>query len=178
MKYFLFFVMSISTLFAQDKLDLFLSAYQDNNHQLACKVGRELYRAELRDESLLVAIGSSCAEDDFIDFIAVLQQRLGNTAESRRATVYFSTLVLQKRLLSQFMFEGVDLSEYTLPKTEHILSIVFEAIKNKRYTVIESNPKHLRIGDKENYIDLSVDKKIHVNVYQNERKIQEHRYRR
>ncbi len=178
MKYFLLFVLSLGSLFAEDKLDTFLSAYQDKNYHRACEIGRELFRDELHDENLLLAIGQSCAEDDYIDFNVAIQRRLGKSAESRRAAVYFSTLVLQKRLLSQFMFEDVDLSQYSLPKTEHILSILFEAIKNKRYTVIRNKPKHLRIGSKENYIDLYVDKKIHANVYQNKIKIQEHRYRR
>lgn len=178
MKYLLFFLLFLSALFAEDKLGSFLNAYQDNNHQLACKIGRDIYRSELRDEALLIAIGQSCAQDDYIDFNAHLQQRLGASMDSRRAAVYFSTLILQKRLLSQFMSEDVDLSHYSLPKTDHILSIVFEAIKNKRYTVLSVKPKHLRIGNEDNYIELFIEKKIHVDVYQNRTKIQEHRYRR
>ena len=178
MKLALLFVLSLTSLLAENKFDNFLSAYEDKNYHLACEIGRELFRDDLHDESLLIAIGQSCAEDDYIDFNVALQRRLGKSADSRRAAVYFSTLVLQKRLLSQFMYEGVDLSQYSLPKTEHILSIIFDAIKNKRYTVIRNKPKHLRIGNEENYIDLSVEKKIHVDVYQNKTKIQEHRYRR
>ncbi len=178
MKWLLIFILNMTSLFANDKLNAFLDAYQNDDAVKACSIGRELYRSGLEDEKILIAIGQSCAEDDYINFIGVLQQRLGKSAESRRAAVYFSTLILQKRLISQYMFEDVDFSAYTLPATDHILSLTFEAIKNKSYTLVPDNTKHLHIGDRDNYLDLYVDQKIYIDVYRDGKKIQEHRYRK
>lgn len=168
----------MTSLLANDNLSAFLDAYKKEDSALACRIGREIYRSGMKDEKILIAIGQSCAEDDYINFIGVLQQRLGESAESRRAAVYFSTLLLQKRLISQYMSEGTDLSLYTLPKTEHILSLTFEAIKNNNYTLVSQSPKHLRIGDEDNYLDLYVKKKIYIDVYRDREKIQKHRYRK
>ncbi len=162
---------------ANDDLGLFLQAYTAKDMDLACEKGRSLYRANIRDESILIAAGHACSAVDYIDFVGVLQQRLGFSEESRKAAVYFSTLVLKKRLISQYMHEGTDLKLYTLPNTDHILSRVYEGIRNEKFTLVSVQPKHLRIGNDKDYIDIFVKKKIHVDVYQNGQKIQEHRYR-
>ena len=170
----IFIIISLS---ANDNLSRFVNAYKAKDMSLACSLGRQLYRANMRDEKILIASGHACAEDDFIDFIGVLQQRLGETPSSRKATVYFSTLLLKKRLISEYMHEGADLSPYTLPLTDHILSQVFEAIKTKNFTTIEESPKHIRIGDEDDYIDVSVRNKVYVRVYKEGKRISEHRYR-
>lgn len=184
MKLLIVVLLLLTATFAQDNLARFVKAYKDKDMSLACSLGRQVYRSNVRDEKILIAAGHACAEDDFIDFIGVLQQRLGSTATSRRATVYFSTLLLKKRLITEYMHEDVDLSPYTLPLTDHILSKVFEAIKNKNFILIadtdpskKGSKKHLRIGDTKDYIDVYLQTKIYVDVYQEGKKIQEHRYR-
>ena len=75
------------------------------------------------------------------------------------------------------MHEDIDLSAYSLPLTDHILSRVYEAIKNENFTLVSKDPKRLHIGDAGNYIDLYVKKKIYVDLYQKGKKIQGHRYK-
>ena len=178
MKWLLILVLNMTSLLANDNLSTFVNAYKNGDTALACSIGRKIYHSGVQDEKILIAIGKSCADNDYINFIGVLQQRLGESAESRRAAVYFSALVLKKRLISQYMFEGTDLSPYTLPRTKHILSLAFEAIKDKNYTLLSDNPRHLRIGDENNYLDIYTDNKIHIDVYRDKIKIQEHRYRK
>lgn len=177
MKCFFILVLMISSVSANDDLRRFSKAYKVKNMSLACDMGRRLFRSNIRDENVLIAVGDACSEADFIDFVGVLQQRFGRSANSRKAAVYFSSLVLQKRLIAQYMYEDRDLNFYSLPHSEHILSKVYEAIKKEEFTLISQNPKHLHIGDKENYIDLYLKEKIYVDVYENSQKIQEHRYR-
>jgi len=167
----------LSFLYANSNLERFVQAYKAKDMALACSLGRTLYRDNMRDEKILIASGHACAEDDFIDFIGVLQQRLGQTPASRKATVYFSTLLLKKRLISEYMHEGNDLSAYTLPLTDHILSQVFEAIKNGNFTTLSTSPRHIRIGDEQNYIDVSVKKKVYIKVFKEGKQVREHRYR-
>ena len=177
MKVLISLIFIISSIYAKDNLSRFVNAYKAKDMSLACSLGRQLYRSNMRDEKILIASGHACAEDDFIDFIGVLQQRLGETPASRKATVYFSTLLLKKRLISEYMHEGADLTPYTLPLTDHILSQVFEAIKMNNFTTIAESPKHIRIGDGNDYIDVSVKNKVYVRVYKEGKKISEHRYR-
>jgi len=177
MKHVLLLVLLLGSLHAQDMLSNFVQAYKDKDMALACSLGRQLYRSNMRDEKILIASGHACAQDDFIDFIGVLQQRLGKSASSRRATVYFSTLLLKKRLIFEYMHEDIDLSPYTLPLTDHILSKVFEGIKTDNFRLLSQNPKHLIIGDDQDYIEVYVKNKLYVNVIENGKKVQEHRYR-
>lgn len=166
-----------AALFSEDDLSSFLHAYKQGDSESTCRFGRQLYRANIRDENILIAAGQACAKEDFIDFVSVLQQRLGKSPESRQAAVYFSSLVLQKRLIFQFMLEDVDLSPYALPVTDHILSRVFEAIKNGEYSLIAERPKHIQIGTQEDFLDVYITKKVCVDHYKDNKKIREHRYR-
>lgn len=176
MKYFLY-LMLIATFVKADNLSSFLKSYKNGEVQKSCSYGRKLFRSSIRDEKILLAISDVCAKADYIDFIAVLQQRLGKSAQSREAAVYISTLSLQRRLISQHLNENTDISLYSLPKTDHILSTVFEAIKNKKYTTVDENPKHIKIEKKDKQIDVHVSDKIYINVYQDNKIIQKHRYR-
>lgn len=177
MKFLIGLVIVSASLLNADTLNAFLQAYKSGDSELTCTYGRDLYRTNIRDENILIAIGQACAEVDFIDFIGVLQQRLGKSSESRKAAVYFSSLVLQKRLISQFMYEDIDLRSYALPVTDHILSRVFEAIKSADYRLVSHNPKHIQIGTQEEFLDVYTDKKICVDHYKGHKKIRAHRYR-
>jgi len=161
-----------------DELSSFLNSYKSGKVKIACAHGRNLYRSSnMRDEQILLAIADVCAKADFIDFIAQMQERFGKTSQSRAAAVYVSTLVLQKKLISQFLNEDVDISTYNLPKTDHILSNVFEDIKNKNYKLIQDKPKHIQIEDNGLFIEVFLDKKICIDVYKDKIKVQRHRYR-
>jgi len=178
MKVFLLLVFIVVSIYAKDNLSQFIDAYKAKDMSQACALGRQLFHENMRDEKILIASGHACAEDDYINFIGVLQQRLGKTPASRKANVYFSTLLLKKRLISEYMHEDADLSPYTLPLTDHILSQVFEAIKVENFISIAESPKHIRIDDDRGYIDVSVsNNKVYVKVYKEGRKISEHRYR-
>lgn len=177
MKFFLSLLLMSGLLLADNELRIFLEAYKSGDSSQACDSGRKLFRSHMRDENLLIAIGHACSEEDFIDFVGVLQQRLGQTPESRNAAVYFSTLVLEKRLIAQYMHAETNLDLYALPVTDHILSRVYEAIKNKDFTLVSETPKHLHIGNAEDYLDVYIQDKMYVDVYKNSQKIKKHRYR-
>ncbi|HIC43010.1 MAG TPA: hypothetical protein EYO73_01560, partial [Sulfurimonas sp.] len=81
MKFVLISILFVVSLFSQDRLLDFVKAYEAKDMSLACSLGRKLYRADIRDENILIATGHACAEDDFIDFIGVLQQRLGQSSK-------------------------------------------------------------------------------------------------
>lgn len=177
MKWLLAVVIGWTLLSASDDATNFLEAYKNKDAKRACHFGRKLFHAGARDEKILIATGQVCAEIDYIDFLAVLQQRLHSSKRSREAAVYFSSLVLQKRLISQFMFEDADLSEYVLPRSDHLLSRVFEAIKKEEFIIISLKPKHIQIGSKDDFLDLYTDTMIYVDHYKEQQKIQTHRYR-
>lgn len=177
MKWLLAAVIGWTLLGASDDATNFLEAYKSKDAQSACHFGRKLFHAGTKDEKILIATGQLCAEADYIDFLGVLQQRLHSSRPSREAAVYFSSLILQKRLISQFMFEDADLSAYVLPRSDHLLSKVFEAIKNEEFIVVSVNPKRIQIGSKDDFLDLYADTMIHIDHYKEQLKIQTHRYR-
>lgn len=176
MKSFLVLVL-LSALIQADDLGSFFETYKSGDVKSSCEYGRKLYRSNIREEKILLAIGDMCAKADYIDFVAELQQRLGQSPQSREAAVYISTIVLQKRLISQYLHENIDISSYSLPKTDHILSTVFEAVKNREYNLIDENPKHIQILKDDQLIDVSISEKIMIDVYKDKELIQRHRYR-
>ncbi len=177
MKWLLACLLGIGSLTASDDIASFLDAYKSGNAELTCKHGRNLFRSGIRDETILIAAGEACTKADYIDFVGVLQQRLGESAEARKAAVYFSTLVLQKRLIAQFMFDDIDIGAYTLPVTDHILSRVFEAVKTRSYVLIDQNPKRVQVIDRNELIDIYTDKKTYIDLYRDKKLVERHRYR-
>lgn len=177
MKWLLAAVIGWTLLGASDDATNFLEAYKNKDVQRACHFGRKLFHAGTKDEKILIATGQVCAEADYIDFLGVLQQRLHSSRPSREAAVYFSSLILQKRLISQFMFEDAYVSAYVLPRSDHLLSRVFEAIKKEEFILISLSPKRIQIGSEDDFLDIYTDKMIHIDRYKEQQKIQTHRYR-
>ena len=154
----------------------FMKAYQTQQYEVACKYGMNLFYEGARDTNLLIAIGNACAQSDYINFLGRLQSALQLNEEARDAAVYFSSLILTKRLLFQFMFDETDITSYTLPVTNHLLSRVFEKIKEGNYKVVSRHPKVIKIGDDQKYMLLYTKKRLMIEEYRNSQIVQTHRY--
>jgi hypothetical protein len=128
---FLFIVLATSS-FAYDK-DAILKDYAAKKYKKICLESAYFYKNGGKDENLLSLIGDSCVKSDFINPLGYIVKNLISTPQARQNASYFSTILLQKKLIYQFVNDGLDLKNLRLPKTEHILSIVFENLVKNNY---------------------------------------------
>lgn len=162
-------VMCVLPMHAKTTSD-FIEAFRAGDYELVCREGLETYYGGRNDEMFVIMVGTACARIDNINPLGMLQRNLVSTASARETASYFATLVLQKRLLYQFMIDHTAITSLHLPYSNHILSIVFERIANGSYTWVSDAPKMIKVfdGDKSMIISVSDDepKKILIDEYQ------------
>jgi len=94
----------------------------------------ENYRKYVKNYNVLSIIGLSCVKNDQLVLLLPISYRLRKSKISRKNSIYFLTLVLQKRLLYSYFFDGSnDIFYFSFPKTDYFLSDVFDAIRNKNF---------------------------------------------
>ncbi len=156
-----------------------LHYYSQSNYKKACKEGKKVLNK--LENSFVSVVGDACAKADDINTLGIIVKKLNKTKNDRANASYFATLILQKKLIYQFMNDGLDISGLVLPKTGHILSRVFEKLTLKNYKRVDKKIKKLYINDGEyKYILwLSHDKpaKLYIAEYKNDIFIKKHWYR-
>jgi len=158
----------------------FIKDFKAKKYNKVCEKGSKLYYGGYTDENFVSLVGISCAKVDRINILGMLQRSLVNTAASRENASYFSTLILQKRLIYQFMIDDLDLSHLKLPTSSHLLSRVFEQLSNKNYTLLSSTPKLIEINANGRKFILSVSddspKKVLIDEYKADGDLERHWY--
>ena len=113
------------------KADL-LHDYLNAKYNKVCKFKNiEKYK---KDENLLSLIGMSCLKTDKLYVLPYILVHLKHLKNSRKNALYFLTILMQKRLLYSYLFDGQSLQSFSFPLTDYVLSYIFEAIKNNNYT--------------------------------------------
>lgn len=175
------FSLGIFTNLEAKSIDDLVKDFQNRNFKTVCQDGMRKYSGGNRDEDFLGMVGVACAEIDFINPLGILQKSLRSTKAGRNNASYFATLILQKKLLYQFMLDDIDLGYLRVPDTGHILSIVFKNLILKKYKTVSSSPKELEISDGNRVIKVYIEKatppKVIVDVYKDGKKVEHHWYR-
>lgn len=151
--------------------------YEAKNYDKVCNESTELYIRNEKNEQILVAIGDACARVDSINPLGYIVKNLVSTKEYRESGSYFATLLLQKKLIYQFMNDGINVKELTLPRTDHVLSRVFEQLSKGNYHTV---PNGIEITTESmNYLLwLSKDdpKKVYIDENKDGKLVQRHWY--
>jgi len=139
-----------------------------------------LYYGGYTDENFVSLVGVSCAKVDRINLLGMLQRSLVSSKSSRENASYFSTLILQKRLIYQFMIDDLDVAKLTLPASTHLLSRVFEQLSTGKYKVLSSSPKLVELDANGRRIILSLSDdepvKVLIDEYTTEGQLERHWY--
>lgn len=151
LKSLLFLSLFLTYVFAYDKDDI-MKDYTSGNYKQVCLESASFYKNNGKNENLLTIIGDACVKSDFINPLGYIVKNLVSTPDFRQNASYFSTILLQKKLIYQFINDGIDLSNMRLPKTEHILSVVFENLATKNYIQIDEKIIIKQDNDKEIYL--------------------------
>lgn len=164
------------TLFAYTHDDV-IKDYQAKKYKDVCINSAVFYKNAEKNEKILSIIGDACARVDYINPLGYIVRGLISTPEFRENGSYFATLVLQKKLIYQFMNDGIDLKNLRLPRSDHTLSVVFENLVKKSYEskdgkiVIKTDSKEYRV-----WITDSKKRVVHVEEYIDNKKIKTHWY--
>jgi len=124
MKILLFFMLVIN-LYSDIKQDM-LGLYQNNKFDAVCKTGFRNFKNNKKDEEFVSLYAFACLKSDYIDRLAVPTAMLKHSEEARSNSAYFSIILMQKKLLYHALVDNYDLSPFTLPSTNYVLSKVFD----------------------------------------------------
>lgn len=147
------------TLAQADIYQKFATYLHAKDYKHACRTGSKIVYSGEKDEKLLSVIAQTCLKSDSINMVSLIQGKLRQTQKSRTNAVVLASIALQKKLIYQFMYDGVDISTLALPVTEHPLSYAFTAIRDGKFELLSKQPKI--IGFKKADLDYKVfiDKK-------------------
>ncbi len=157
----------------------FSKAYKAKEYIKACQIGKKIFTYE-RDEKFLSLIGHACLQADYIDTLAIIQSRLRSSAEARENAVVFASILLQKRLIYQYMYDNTDLSRLSLPIGKHPLSYAFVAIRDGNITLTSRTPKVIEFQHDgiryKLYIDRQQKGKVIIEAHHTDNTTTIHRY--
>jgi len=178
---FLIFTVAVGILSADQKMQRVVADYEKQKYSEVCNNGVNLYGSGYKNEAFLSIVGDACAKIDSIYAISQLQNSLIKTEQGRMNASYFATLVLQKKLIYQFFIDDLDLGHLVLPRTGHILSILFDNIIESKYTTISKEPKKIEFMDSERKIIAYTKphkdiKKVVIDIYEDGQLIKSHSY--
>jgi len=156
----------LSALVEARDITSFINDFKAEKYNKVCEQGSRLFYGGYTDENFISLVGISCAKVDRINILGMLQRSLVSSESSRENASYFSTLILQKRLIYQFMIDDTDISHLTLPSSRHLLSRVFDHLSAKEYKVLSEHPKLIEINDhgRKIIVSISDDEPIKVLV--------------
>ncbi len=184
MRAFIILLGVLSMVYANDDYQAFVKAYQNGSfeeYKKACHLGKALFSRGEKDEKFISLIGMACLKADYIDMLGLIQSRLYTTDEGRTNAALFTSILLQKRLILQYMYDDTDISTLALPVADHPLSIVFSAIRDGHYKEVSNHPKEIIIEQDHTryrvYIDKEKKNKLAIDITTDAGILQEHRYR-
>jgi len=106
--------------------------FKNKNYEKICTV--QNYKKYINNSKMLNLIGLACVKIDKLVLLTPISFRLRKDKISRKNSIYFLTLVLEKRLIYSYFFDGNrDIFYFSFPKTNYFLSDIFDAIKNKHF---------------------------------------------
>lgn len=124
MKILLLITIITGMLYATPKEQLY-RLYQNGDYLEACTQGMRDFHANRKDHEFVSLYAFSCLNADYIDRLAAPISVLRSTPESRANAAYLSVILMQKKLLYHALLDGYDLSSFSVPTTDYILSKVF-----------------------------------------------------
>ena len=126
--------MTTAFLFSSNLSTLY-KLYEKQEYRKACDYAVKYFykKRNKNSEKYMTLYGLSCLETDKIHRIATPILRLKSSKDARANAAYFSTILLQKKLLFQALVDKTSLKNLHLPDTSFILSKIFTLFVNEEY---------------------------------------------
>lgn len=132
MKFLLIVFVFINCVFAVNMEDV-KTWINNKNYAKLCHNNVFDLASKNKDEGLLSVYADACLQTDWVNKLSSVVILLRQTKEGRQNAVYYSTILYKKKLLYLSMIDGIDISGMFLPKTNYILSDIYDAYVEKKY---------------------------------------------
>ena len=126
-------IILLSSMLFSSNLSTLYKLYEKQEYDKGCDYAMKYFQKNKNSEKFVTFYGLTCLETDNIHRIATAMLRLTETKASRENASYFATILLQKKLLRQALLDERPLGKLTLPKTDFVLSKVFNLFVSKKY---------------------------------------------
>ena len=156
--------------------------YENQEYDRGCDYAMRHYNKNKDDEKFVALYGLSCLETNNIHRIATPMIVLKKSKSSRENASYFGTILLQKQLLKQAILDGKDLGNLRLPKTNFVISKIFNLFVEKKYTLKDGIYRLVdsQNGDIKYQVYTQKDKNIDymiIDIYKSDKFIKRYRYK-
>jgi len=164
-------------LFAVTKDEIY-KAYQEKNYKKACEKGTWILSKNKNDENYLSLVALSCINNDMLNTSIRISRILGKTKMGRANASYIANLYLIKKLLIEFIYDNIDLSNLSLPKSNNFLSEIFENLSKKNYIKNKNGDIIIKANNNKKYIISKVpnEKGKILIIINNNNNIEKHIY--
>lgn len=137
MKNIILLLLMTTTFTFSSNLSSLYKLYEKQEYDKACDYAVKYFykKRNQNSEQYLTLYGLSCLETNKIYRIATPMLRLKETKDARANATYFSTILLEKKLLLQALVDKVPLTNLNLPNTNFILSKIFKLYTQKAYVL-------------------------------------------
>jgi len=134
MRYFIVIFILLTNFYAKGiSVNQLIKYYQTGDYKKVCTYGIKIFNKLKQDEDLVSMYGISCLKSDYIDRLTVPSVILKKSKSGRKNAIYFLTILLQKKILVNSLFDNFQISNIKLPDTNYILSKIFRLYQEKRY---------------------------------------------
>jgi len=139
--------------------------------QVCIKSGK-IYQNYKNNEEFLNIFAASCLKADMINRMVLPIIKLYKTKKARENAAYFSTILFQKKLLYYALSDDIDISYINLPKTNYILSRIFDKFVKGEYDLKNgsywfSDDKNPNLTYKLSLEERNNIKKMYLRTYKN-----------
>lgn len=137
MKKILFTLLLTTAYLFSSNLSTLYKLYEKQEYTKACDYAVKHFdkKRNKNSDQYLTLYGLSCLETDKIYRIATPMLRLNSSKNARANSAYFSTILLQKKLLFQALVDKISLKNLQLPRTNFILSKIFTLFIHEKYVL-------------------------------------------
>ncbi len=176
MRLFLFLCLGVFGAHASISLETIRTWYENGDYNKVCSHEvTAIYEKYTDDEEFVNMYRHSCVEIDIISRVTNPINKLVRSPQTRANAVYFATVLYQKKLLYHAFVDDVDISYIRLPRTEHILSTIFDNYVIGNFT--KENDEFIFIDGEKSHrlkVEKSSDNlfKMIIKTYENEKLVQ------
>lgn len=110
-----------------------LSLYDSGQYRQVCSNAVEKFFKENNDEAVINMYASSCLKIHEINRLSTPIFKLVRTKSARENAAYFADILFKKKLLYHAVIDDVDISYIRLPRSDYILSMIFDKFVKKEY---------------------------------------------
>ncbi len=146
--------------------------YSNKKYSTVCVESGKIYQKYKNNEEFLNIFAASCLKADMINRMVLPIIKLYKSKEARENAVYFTTILFEKKLLYYALSDDFDISYVNLPKTNYILSKIFDKfvkgeydLKNNSYWF--SDDSNSNLSYKLSIEERNGIKKMYLRTYKN-----------